>query len=151
MVDEKKNDKRPKLNSVHKSGERIRQIRKNLNLKQKEFAEKLKVSGPSLSEIESGKFKPGYDLLVNLAKEFNVNLYYVLFGEGDMFIDPVVSSYNRARKYAVNVDDIRDFLYHFERSPLLQYFIMSQYQSKMMAEKDIIVKQIEESESKVKI
>jgi len=147
MVDEKNNEKRHKLEIGHKSGARIRQIRKQLNLRQKEFAEKLKISGPTLSEIETGKFKPGYDLLVNLVKEFNVNLYYVLFEEGDMFIDPIFSSYNRARRYAVNVDDVREFLYHFERSPFLQYFIMELYQKKMLAEKDLILRQIEENES----
>jgi len=82
-----------------------------------------------------------------LTKEFNVNLYYVLFGEGDMFIDPIFSSYNRTRRYAVNVDDVRDFLYHFERSPMLQYFILSQYQAKMLSEKDLTKRQIGENES----
>jgi len=147
MVDEKNNDKRHKLESSHESGERIRQIRKKLNLKQKDFAERLNIAGPSLSEIETGKFKPGHDLLVKLTKEFNVNLYYVLFGEGDMFIDPIFSSYNRTRRYAVNVDDVRDFLYHFERSPMLQYFILSQYQAKMLSEKDLTKRQIGENES----
>ena len=47
-------------------------------------------------------------------------------------------------------NDIRDFLYHFERSPLLQYFILSQYQAKMLLEKEIILRQIEEADQKLK-
>jgi len=74
----------------------------------------------------------------------------VLFGEGDMFMDAAFSSFNRAKRYAVNVEDVRDFLYHFDRSPLLQYFILGQYQSKMLLEKDIILRQIEEADQKLK-
>jgi len=42
------------------------------------------------------------------------------------------------------VDDVRDFLYYFERSPMLQHFILGQYQAKMLLEKDLIKRQIEE-------
>ena len=131
-------------------GERIKKIRKALNLKQKEFAERLNMSSPSLSEIETGKYKPGYDFLINISKEFNVNLYYVLFGEGDMFIDPILSSYRRVKEFAVNIEDVRDFLYYFERSSILQYFILNQFKTKMVMEKEPVLKEINEYESKRK-
>ncbi len=131
-------------------GSRIRQIRKELNLKQKDFAERLKISGPSLSEIETGKYKPGYDFLVKITSEFNVNLYYILFGEGEMFIDPTAASYSGVEKFAVNIEDVRDFLYHFERSSILQYFILNQYKTKMVMEKEPIVREIEEFEKRRK-
>jgi transcriptional regulator with XRE-family HTH domain len=131
-------------------GNRIKQFRKELNLKQKDFAARLNMSSPSLSEIETGKYKPGYDFLIRISKEFNVNLYYVLFGEGDMFIDPTLSSYSRAKEFAVNTEDVRDFLYYFERSSILQYFILNQYKTKMVMEKEPILKEIKEYESKRK-
>jgi transcriptional regulator with XRE-family HTH domain len=108
------------------------------------------MSSPSLSEIETGKYKPGYDFLLRISKEFNVNLYYVLFGEGDMFIDPTLSSYSRAKEFAVNNEDVRDFLYYFERSSILQYFILNQYKTKMVMEKEPILKEIKEYELKRK-
>ncbi len=131
-------------------GSRIKQIRKELNLKQKDFAERLKISGPSLSEIETGKYKPGYDFLVKITLEFNVNLYYILFGEGEMFIDPTAAPYSRVEKFAANIEDVRDFLYHFERSSILQYFILNQYKTKMIMEKEPIVRDIEAFEKRRK-
>jgi transcriptional regulator with XRE-family HTH domain len=129
-------------------GARIKQTRKALNLKQKDFAKELNISVSSLSEIETGKYKAGIEFLTVLSKKFNVNLYFVLFGEGDMFISPTASSYFRASKFAVNLEDVRDFLYHFERSPILQYFILSQYKTRMMSEGDMILKEIEKLEKK---
>jgi transcriptional regulator with XRE-family HTH domain len=46
-------------------GDRIKQIRAALQFQQKEFAMRMKLSGPSLSEIENGKYKPGYEFLYN--------------------------------------------------------------------------------------
>lgn len=129
-------------------GQRIKQIREALKLKQKDFAEKINMSGPSLSELETGKYKPGFDILVNLSKLFNVNLYFILFGQGEMFIDPLLSPYNRLREYAVNIDDVRDFFYHFEHSSILQYYILNTYKSRMMTDKEPITREIEEKKLK---
>jgi transcriptional regulator with XRE-family HTH domain len=127
-------------------GCRIKQTRIALNLKQKDFAEELDISVSSLSEIETGKCKAGIEFLANLSKKFNVNLHFVYFGEGDMFISPTASSYQRAPNFAVNLEDVRDFLFHFERSAILQYFIMSQYKIRMMIDGVLILREIEESE-----
>lgn len=131
-----------------KIGNRIKQTRKALNLKQKDFAQKLNISVSSMSEIETGKYKAGVEFLVNLSKIFNVNLYFVLFGEGDMFISPTASPYTRTSKFEVNLEDVRDFLYHFERSSILQYFILNQYKTRMMKEGDLILREIEGLEKK---
>ena len=88
------------------------------------------------------------ELLEKLVKKYNVNLHFVITGEGDMFIPPTASSYARAAKFAVNLEDVRDFLYHFERSSILQYFILNQYKTRMMAEGDFIKREIKEKESK---
>lgn len=129
-------------------GKRINQIRKALNLTQEDFGKTLGTSKASLSEIENGKYKASIELLEKLVKKHNVNLHFVITGEGDMFISPTAASYVRAEKFAVNLDDVRDFLYHFERSFILQYFIMGQYKTRMMLEGDLIIKEIKEKEAK---
>jgi hypothetical protein len=50
-------------------------------------------------------------------------------------------------KFAVNFEAVRDFLYHFERSLILQYFILGQYQAKMLTDRDLIEKEIKDAES----
>jgi hypothetical protein len=56
--------------------------------------------------------------------EPNVNLYYVLFGEGGMFEDPLVSAIRQVEAFAKNIGDVREFLYYFKRSSIVQYFIL---------------------------
>ena len=65
-----------------------------------------------------------------------------------MFVDPVESSSRRAQVYAKNTGDVREFLYHFERSSILQYYILNQYKKQMMTEKDLILKEVEDFEAK---
>jgi transcriptional regulator with XRE-family HTH domain len=129
-------------------GKRIKQIRKALNQTQEEFGKPLDTSKASLSEIETGKYKAGIELLEKLVKKYNVNLHFIFIGEGDMFISPTTSSYARAMKFAVNLEDVCDFLYHFERSSILQYFILNQYKTRMMLEGDLILREIKDKEIK---
>jgi transcriptional regulator with XRE-family HTH domain len=68
---------------------RIKEIRKSLNLTQSKFADLLNVSNGFISEIESGNKKPGYDILISLKKEFNININWLLIGEGEMLADIV--------------------------------------------------------------
>jgi transcriptional regulator with XRE-family HTH domain len=128
-------------------GKRIKQIRTALNLTQEDFGKSIGASKASLSEIETGKYKAGIELLEKLVKKYNVNLHFVITGEGEMFIPPTASSFARSVKYALNLKDVRNFLYHFERSSILQYFILSQYKTRMMTEGDLIKKEIKETES----
>lgn len=126
--------------------DRLKGIRKSLRFKQKEFAERLKISGPALSEIEGGKYKPGHDFFIKISKEFNVNLYYLLFGEGDMFLDPMASYIRRVNKFAVNTPDVREFFHYFEHSSLLQYLILAHFKLIMAkeTEREAIEKEVKD-------
>ena len=125
-------------------GNRIRNIRKSVNLKQREFGKRLNISGASLSEIETGKFKPGFELLLNLVNEFNANLYYIFLGKGEMFLDPAVSLPGRIEEFAVNVNHVREFLYHFERSPFIQYAVLTNFRQMLIKNSEIISQDLEE-------
>jgi transcriptional regulator with XRE-family HTH domain len=128
-------------------GYRIKQIRKSLNIKGKDFAPRIKISGPSLSEIEKGKYYPNFEFMANIAREFNVNLYYLVFGEGEMFIEPGKhTDYGILEELLSSSSSIRKFLYYFERSEIVRFFILSEFKQKLMLEKDIIEKEIAEFE-----
>jgi transcriptional regulator with XRE-family HTH domain len=126
---------------------RLRLIRKTLKLKQREFAQRLKISGPALSEVENGKYKPGFDFIVDISREFNVNLYYLLFGEGEMFLDPTQSYTGRSRKFAVNIPDVRNFLNYFERSPYVQYSVLAFFRSLLRKDRETIEEEYREYKS----
>ena len=68
-------------------GERLKQARKALNLSQEKMAKELGTSAGYISEIESGKKKsPGSEFLASLLGRFNLNINWLLNGEGEMFV-----------------------------------------------------------------
>jgi transcriptional regulator with XRE-family HTH domain len=128
-------------------GNRVKQIRKALNIKGKDFAPRLKISGPSLSEIERGKYYPNFEFMVNISREFNVNLYYLIFGEGEMFIEPgKYTDLEILEDLVSSSSHIRKFLYYFERSDIIRFFVLSQFKQKLMSDKEMIEKEIAEFE-----
>ncbi len=126
---------------------RLRAIRQALQLRQADFAERLNVSGPALSEIEIGKYKPGYEFLYNAVKEFNINLYYLLFGEGDMFRNPMEEMSDRAVKFAVNIPEVRAFIDSFQRSPYVQYSMLAHFRTLMLRDREIIEQDMARAET----
>ena len=127
-------------------GERIRTIRKSLKYKQEKLAGIVNVSPTPLSEIETGKSKPGFDFLYILSRKLNVNLYYVLFGNGEKFLDPLYSF--TGLKFHVDSEQVENFFNDFYKSPLLQYHILGQYRIKMMTDGEMIEREIAEYKKK---
>ena len=60
-------------------GSAIKKIRKSKNLKQIEFANKLKISTSSLSAIEQGARKPSLKMLEKIAKGFDLPLSIIFW------------------------------------------------------------------------
>jgi transcriptional regulator with XRE-family HTH domain len=54
-------------------GYRISKIRFELRLNKKQFAEKLKISQPSVSRYENNEREPDYNFLLSLFKELDVS------------------------------------------------------------------------------
>lgn len=55
-------------------GARIKQLRRELNLSQREFAEKIGVTASSLSAYEQGQKNPSVGVAIEIAVAFNVSL-----------------------------------------------------------------------------
>ena len=66
--------------------DRIRQLRRDLNLTQQEFADRLNIKRNTVATYETGKSNPS-DAAVNLiCREFNVSEPWLRTGEGEMFV-----------------------------------------------------------------
>lgn len=65
--------------------ERIRQIRKNLEMNQTEFGEMLGCSQTAVAKYESGLVVPDKPLRLLICEKFNVNLTWLETGEGDPY------------------------------------------------------------------
>ncbi len=65
--------------------ERIKLIRTNLKLSQKDFGERIGLKSNSISDIENGKNELREQVLKAVCREYNVNENWIRYGEGDMF------------------------------------------------------------------
>lgn len=65
--------------------ERVKILRKSLNLSQETFGQKLGITKASVSRIENGVFNLTNQLAKLISKEFNVNYFWLTEGKGDMF------------------------------------------------------------------
>lgn len=68
--------------------ERIKLIRKELSLTQKEFGKRLGLSQQAIAYTEQGKNDVTDRNIESICREFNVRRDYLLYGKGDMFLDP---------------------------------------------------------------
>lgn len=67
--------------------DRIRMLRKELNLTLTEFSKKLGITHAALSNIENGKRNVTEQMRKSICREFRVDPIWLSTGEGDMFID----------------------------------------------------------------
>ena len=68
-------------------GERVREIRKELNLTLEKFGEKLGVGKTAISKIEKGENSLTGQMLKSICREYNVSYDFLTNGEGEMFDD----------------------------------------------------------------
>jgi transcriptional regulator with XRE-family HTH domain len=132
-----------------KIGARVTQLRNKLSLTEKKFSKRINVSITDLCEVEQGKSKPSCDFLENLSRELNVNLYWLLFGEGEMFFDPAIFLMNgQLKNENISTKEIRDFLWYYQRSPMIQHSTMAHYYTILVQQKENIEREVQEYEEK---
>lgn len=62
--------------------ERIKELRKKLNLSQDEFGKRIRITKSSVSKLEKGENKPSEQTISLICKEFKVNEVWLRTGEG---------------------------------------------------------------------
>lgn len=67
--------------------DRIKKIRKSLDLTQQAFAEKIGTTANVLTNYERGRRNPSASVINNICKTFNVNEEWLRTGQGEMFIE----------------------------------------------------------------
>ena len=82
-------------------GERVKAIRKSLDLTLEKFGEKLGVTKTTISRIEKGINNLTEQMTISICREYNVNYDYLTCGDGEMFddlpqtvIDELCAQYN---------------------------------------------------------
>ena len=87
--------------------EKIRNLRKNFNISQVELAAKLGVTKQCVSNWENDNILPSVDMLIKLAKFFNVSTDYLLGLDSDNVIDVTGLTNSEIAHIKLLVDDLK--------------------------------------------
>ena len=100
-------------------------IRKKLGLNQIEFADKLETSQNLISKYEQGKVELPFKIINNLNKVFNININWLLTGNGSMF-ESEVGNINKSFQEEL-INDIQklspkkqEYYYHRIKADLIE-------------------------------
>ena len=88
--------------------ERLKDLRKTLNLSQDAFGERIGMSGGAISLLEKGKRNITEQVVKSICREYSVDYMWLTTGDGEMFmesdddfmekIDRIMAGENDARK-----------------------------------------------------
>lgn len=127
-------------------GDRVKEVRKKLYLRQNEFAVNIGISGSFLSEIEAGKTRAGFDFFYNITEKYLVNPTYLLHGKGEMFLNP---DYKPSVDYGPDSDIIQHMLENFRKLPVVRFAVLGFYKNYLYDKHDMLKQELEkQKESK---
>lgn len=82
---------------------KIKELRTNMDLTQKEFAELINVSTVSISSYETGVKTPSLDMIINIAQKCNVSIDWLCGLSDKMTLDHHITTYKDVFKSFVDV------------------------------------------------
>lgn len=86
--------------------ERLRKLRKTLDLTQQEFANRIKIARGNISAYEAGKNAMSNAVISLICREFNVSEDWLRYGTGEMFIAKESDEIDSlVKKYGLSNDD----------------------------------------------
>lgn len=84
--------------------ERIKKLRKALNMTQEEFSKRIGIKRNTLANYEIGRNEPIDGIIFSICREFNVNEKWLRNGDGDMFTAVPAEELDRlAERYKLSV------------------------------------------------
>ena len=143
-------------NTAKKVAARVKEIRRQLGLSQAEFGRRLGCTGASVSEIEKGRYKPNFDLISGMVEQFDVNIFYLLFGLGEVFKDgsppPLIPRpaskevempgfFFPESALKVDKEEFKRFHSYLEGSSIVQYKLLAYFQEQLERNGPTITKQ----------
>lgn len=103
-------------------GERIKKLRRSLDLTQQGFGERIGVKQNTIALIESGKRNTSDQLLLGICREFGVNEMWLRTGEGAMFV--------KAPNTAIKQLSVEFYLDSFDEALVEEYLHLTPNQRK---------------------
>lgn len=88
-------------------GERIREVRKALNLTLEKFGEQIGVGKSTISDLENGRRSLSEHMTKSICREFHVDYIWLTTGEGEMFVESDDDFYARIDQLMAGENDKR--------------------------------------------
>lgn len=106
--------------------ERLKYIRKTLNLTQKNFAKEIGMSQSGYGQIEIGDRPISDRLIKSICMAFNVNENWLRTGEGEMFIKVEDSIFKQlSEKYNLNKKDLSFIKHYLNMNPQNRQYLLN--------------------------
>lgn len=109
--------------------ERIKKIRKELDLTQQEFADRLHIKRNTVASYETGKSNLSDGAISLVCREFNVNEEWLRNGEGEMFkpapldvLDQLANEYNLSNASCIVIEKFVNMKPE-KRNELINFFL----------------------------
>ena len=112
--------------------ERIKELRKTLGISQEKFGARIKISGASVSKIESGENNPSEQTLSLIVAEFDVSEDWLRNGVGEMFKASSSEAERLVKKYQFP-DIVRKLLTVYEGMNDAQKEAVLEYAQRVIA------------------
>lgn len=128
-------------------GNRVKIVRGQLHLSQKELAIKLKIAGSYLSEIESGKTRPGFDFFYKTSKILKVNPLYLLHGSGSVFQEAEDSWHYNIDFGSMN-PEIKELIWYMNQAPTVAHAMLEFFSRYLYNNQDLIDTEINRGREK---
>lgn len=87
--------------------ERIRELRKSLNLTMEAFGERIGVSKSTISNIENGNREATEHMIKSICREFGADYIWLTTGEGEMFVESDDDFMERIDRIMVSENEVR--------------------------------------------
>jgi hypothetical protein len=97
-----------------------------------------------ISETETGKNKPSPNLMLALLNIYNLNLNWLLTGEGEMFIRDQEELPTEKKNFGELNDEIHELVWHLEHTPVVKLAVVGFFLEYMHQNEDIVKKSREE-------
>lgn len=140
---------------VRALGLRLREIRRQMAMKQKDFAAAMGVSPTYLSDIEAGRTGPGFYFFYRSTKHLDINPLYLLHGKKPVFIKEMAEKKEEESRpeperwdFGENKARVEEMLSYIERSPLVKFDILSYFSELIIEKQEIIASDIRNQQQK---
>lgn len=110
-------------------GDRIKKLRKELDLTQQKFGERIGVKGNTIAQYELGRSNPVDSVISLMIREFNINETWLRTGKGEMFkpapsdvLDQLAHEYNLSNASYIAIEKFVN-LKPEKRNDLIEFFL----------------------------